>query len=131
MLNNSRMALSLNGIILILQGIFFIIFANEITISMFPFSENNEQALDIGISLRYSMGSGSIFIGLLLFLCRSTPRSAAKKLLLGSSLGFMLLLFTLMYLFFFRNVLVPIPIFIIYIFLSFFSLYVSTRKFQD
>ena len=131
MLNNSRLALSLNGIILILQGIFFIIFANEITISMFPFSENNEQALNLGISLRYSMGSGSIFIGLLLFLCRSTPRSTAKKLLLGSSLGFMLLLFTLIYLFFFRNVLIPIPIFIIYIFLSFFSLYVSTRKFQD
>ena len=131
MLNNSRLALSLNGIILILQGIFFIIFANEITISMFPFSENNEQALNIGVSLRYSMGSGSIFIGLLLFLCRSTPRTTAKKLLLGSALGFMLLLFTLIYLFFFRNVLIPIPIFIIYIFLSFFSLYVSTRKFQD
>ena len=131
MLNNSRLALSLNGIILILQGIFFIIFANEITISMFPFSENNEQALNIGVSLRYSMGSGSIFIGLLLFLCRSTPRSAAKKLLQGSAIGFLLILFTLIYLYIFRNVLVPIPIFIIFTFLSLFSLYVSTRKFQD
>ena len=131
MLNNSRMALSLNGVILILQGIFFIIFANEITISMFPFSENNEQALDIGVSLRYSMGSGSIFIGLLLFLCRSTPRSAAKKLLQGSAIGFLLILFTLIYLYIFRNVLVPVPVFIIFTFLSFFSLYVSTRKFQD
>ena len=131
MLNNSRMTLSLNGIILILQGIFFIIFANEITISMFPFSENNEQALNIGVSLRYSMGSGSIFIGLLLFLCRSTPRSAAKKLLQGSAIGFLLILFTLIYLYIFRNVLVPIPIFIIFTFLSLFSLYVSTRKFQD
>ncbi len=131
MLNNSRLALSLNGIILILQGIFFIIFANEITISMFPFSENNEQALNIGVSLRYSMGSGSIFIGLLLFLCRSTPRSAAKKLLQGSAIGFLLILFTLIYLYIFRNVLVPVPVFIIFTFLSFFSLYVSTRKFQD
>ena len=131
MLNNSRLALSLNGIILILQGIFFIIFANEITISMFPFSENNEQALDVGINLRYSMGSGSIFIGLLLFLCRSTPRSAAKKLLQGSAIGFLLILFTLIYLYIFRNVLVPIPVFIIFTFLSLFSLYVSTRKFQD
>ena len=131
MLNNSRLALSLNGIILILQGIFFIIFANEITISMFPFSENNEQALNLGISLRYSMGSGSIFIGLLLFLCRSTPRSAAKKLLQGSAIGFLLILFTLIYLYIFRNVLVPIPVFIIFTFLSLFSLYVSTRKFQD
>ncbi len=131
MLNNSRLALSLNGIILILQGIFFIIFANEITISMFPFSENNEQALNIGVSLRYSMGSGSIFIGLLLFLCRSTPRSAAKKLLQGSAIGFLLILFTLIYLYIFRNVLVPIPVFIIFTFLSLFSLYVSTRKFQD
>ncbi len=131
MLNNSRLALSLNGIILILHGIFFIIFANEITISMFPFSENNEQALNIGVSLRYSMGSGSIFIGLLLFLCRSTPRSAAKKLLQGSAIGFLLILFTLIYLYIFRNVLVPIPVFIIFTFLSLFSLYVSTRKFQD
>ena len=131
MLNNSRLALSLNGLILILQGIFFIIFANEITISMFPFSENNEQALNIGVSLRYSMGSGSIFIGLLLFLCRSTPRSAAKKLLQGSAIGFLLILFTLIYLYIFRNVLVPIPVFIIFTFLSLFSLYVSTRKFQD
>ena len=131
MLNNSRLALSLNGIILILQGIFFIIFANEITISMFPFSENNEQALNIGVSLRYSMGSGSIFIGLLLFLCRSTPRSAAKKLLQGSAIGFLLILCTLIYLYIFRNVLVPIPVFIIFTFLSLFSLYVSTRKFQD
>ena len=131
MLNNSRLALSLNGIILILQGIFFIIFANEITINMFPFSENNEQALNIGVSLRYSMGSGSIFIGLLLFLCRSTPRSAAKKLLQGSAIGFLLILFTLIYLYIFRNVLVPIPVFIIFTFISLFSLYVSTRKFQD
>ena len=131
MLNNSRLALSLNGIILILQGIFFIIFANEITISMFPFSENNEQALNLGISLIYSMGSGSIFIGLLLFLCRSTPRSAAKKLLQGSAIGFLLILFTLIYLYIFRNVLVPIPVFIIFTFISLFSLYVSTRKFQD
>ena len=45
-LNNSRLILSLNGIIMIIQGISFIIFANEITISMFPFSENNVQVLN-------------------------------------------------------------------------------------
>ena len=42
MFNNSRLALSLNGLILIVQGICFIIFANQITITMFPFSENND-----------------------------------------------------------------------------------------
>ena len=131
MLNNSRLALSLNGLILIVQGICFVIFANEITIAMFPFSENNEQALNLGISLRYSMGSGSIFIGLLLFMCRSTPRSVAQKLLLGSSLGFMLLLITLIYLYIIRNVLVPIPVLFVFSFLSIFSLYVSTRRYQD
>ena len=131
MFNNSRLALSLNGLILIVQGISFIIFANQITITMFPFSENNEQALHLGVSLRYSMGCGSIFIGLLLFMCRSTPRSVAQKLLLGSSLGFMLLLINLIYLYTVRNVLVPIPVLIVFSFLSFFSLYVSTRKYQD
>ena len=131
MLNNSRLALSLNGLILIVQGICFVIFATEITVAMFPFSENNEQALNLGISLRYSMGSGSIFIGLLLYMCRSTPRSVAQKLLLGSSLGFMLLLITLIYLYIIRNVLVPIPVLFVFSFLSIFSLYVSTRRYQD
>ena len=131
MLNNSRLALSLNGLILIVQGICFFIFANEITLKMFPFSENNEQALNLGVSLRYSMGSGSIFIGLLLFMCRSTPRSVAQKLLLASSLGFMLLLITLIYLYIIRNVLVPIPVLFVFSFLSIFSLYVSTRRYQD
>ena len=131
MLNNSRLALSLNGLILIVQGICFVIFATEITVAMFPFSENNEQALNLGVSLRYSMGSGSIFIGLLLFMARSTPRSVAQKLLLGSSLGFMLLLITLIYLYIIRNVLVPIPVLFVFSFLSIFSLYVSTRRYQD
>ena len=131
MLNNSRLALSLNGLILIIQGICFVVFATEITVAMFPFSENNEQALNLGISLRYSMGSGSIFIGLLLFMARSTPRSVAQKLLLGSSLGFMLLLITLIYLYIIRNVLVPIPVLFVFSFLSIFSLYVSTRRYQD
>jgi len=68
---------------------------------------------------------------LLLFICRATPRSVAQKLLLGSSLGFMLLLINLIYLYTVRNVLVPIPVLIVFSFLSFFSLYVSTRKYQD
>ena len=130
-LNNSRLILSLNGIIMIIQGISFIIFANEITISMFPFSENNVQALELGVSLRYSMGSGSIFIGLLLFLCRGTTRSAAQKLLLGSGIGFLLLMITLLYILFVRNVMVPVPVLLVFFILSLLSLYVSTRKFQE
>ena len=77
------------------------------------------------------MGSGSIFIGLLLFLCRGTTRSAAQKLLLGSGIGFLLLMITLLYILFVRNVMVPVPVLLVFFILSTLSLYVSTRKFQE
>ena len=55
---------------------------------MFPFSKNNPEALELGISLRYAMASGLFFLGMLLFICRGVTRSAAQRLLFCCGLGF-------------------------------------------
>ncbi len=59
MLRSSRTILALNGVIMILMGLAFIIFAKKITITMFPITITNLEALEVGIVSRYLMGAGS------------------------------------------------------------------------
>ena len=123
--------LALIGIIMMLESIGFIFFAVEITEIMFPFSKNNPEALSLGISLRYAMASGVFFLGMLLFLCRGVPKSAAQRLLFCCGLGFAIVLLNLTYLNFFRDVNVSIIIYALHIILVILSFYVSSRKFQE
>ena len=123
--------LALIGIIMMLESIGFIIFAVEITEIMFPFSKNNLEALSLGISLRYAMASGVFFLGMLLFLCRGVPKSAAQRLLFCCGLGFSIVLLNLIYLNFFRDVNISVIIYTLHIILVLLSFYVSSRKFQE
>ena len=123
--------LALIGIIMMLESIGFIFFAVEITETMFPFSKNNPEALSLGISLRYAMASGVFFLGMLLFLCRGVPKSAAQRLLFCCGLGFSIVLLNLIYLNFFREVNISIIIYAIHITLVILSFFVSSRKFQE
>ena len=116
---------------MILESISFVVFAKEITVIMFPFSTDNPEALELGISLRYAMASGLFFLGMLLFLCRGVPRSAAQRLLFCCGLGFSIVLLSLTYLTFFRDVNISKIIYIIHIILVLLSFYVSSRKFQE
>ena len=68
MLHSSRTILALNGIVMILMGLVFIIFPEKVTIIMFPDIISNPEALEIGITLRYLMGAGSIMVGIILYL---------------------------------------------------------------
>lgn len=131
MLNNSRFTLALIGIIIILESLGFVIFAKEITLSMFPFSNNNPEALELGISLRYAMASGLFFLGMLLFLCRSVTRSAAQRLLFCCGLGFLIVLVSLTYLTFVRDVNISKIIYVVHFILAVLAFYVSSRKFQE
>ena len=131
MFNNSRFMLALIGIIMMLESIGFIFFAVEITEIMFPFSKNNAEALSLGISLRYAMASGVFFLGMLLFLCRGVPKSAAQRLLFCCGLGFSIVLLNLIYLNFFRDVNISVIIYILHIILAILSFYVSSRRFQE
>jgi hypothetical protein len=123
--------LALIGIIMMLESIGFIFFAVEITETMFPFTKNNPEALSLGISLRYAMASGVFFLGMLLFLSRGVPKSAAQRLLFCCGLGFTIVLTNLIYLNFFRDVNVSIIIYTLHIILIILSFYVSSRKFQE
>ena len=131
MFNNSRFMLALIGIIMMLESIGFIFFAVEITEIMFPFSKNNPEALSLGISLRYAMASGVFFLGMLLFLCRGVPKSAAQRLLFCCGLGFSIVLLSLIYLNYFRDVSISIVIYALHIVLVILSFFVSSRKFQE
>ena len=131
MLNNSRFTLALIGFIIILESLAFVIFAKEITLTMFPFSKNNPEALELGISLRYAMASGLFFLGMLLFLCRGVTRSAAQRLLFSCGLGFLLVLVSLTYLTFVRDVNISKIIYFVHFILAVLAFYVSSRKFQE
>ena len=131
MFNNSRFTLAIIGFILMLESFAFVVFAQQITEIMFPFSKNNPEALELGISLRYAMASGLFFLGILLFICRGVTKSAAQKILFSSGLGFVIVVLSLTYLAFVRDVNISKIIFIVHILLAILSFYVSSRKFQE
>ena len=131
MFNNSRFTLAFIGIIMMLESIGFAFFAKEITEIMFPFAKTNPEALNLGISLRYAMASGVFFLGMLLFLCRGVPRSAAQRILFCCGLGFLIVLLNLIYLNFFRDVNISKIIYAIHFLLVILAFYVSSRKFQE
>ena len=131
MFNNSRFTLALIGIVMMLESIGFVIFAKEITQIMFPFVKNYPEALSLGVSLRYVMASGIFFLGMLLYLCRGVPKSAAQRLLFCCGSGFLIVLLNLIYLNYFRDVSISIVIYALHIVLVILSFFVSSRRFQE
>ena len=87
-MGKSRTVLALNGIIMMLIGLCFFYFNNQINTAMFPGINENKLAFEVASILRYIMGSGIFTIGIILYLARVSVRSAAQRLLLGSSIGF-------------------------------------------
>ena len=131
MLHRSRSILAFNGILLIFTGVSFIIFAEEITIFMFPKIIINSEAIDVGVTLRYLMGSGIITIGIILYLARISVKSAAQRILLGSSLGFFIIFCTSLFIYISGKSNFPIAGLLLFFYLSLISFYVATRKFQE
>ena len=131
-MGNSRTVLALNGIVMMMIGLCFVFFNHQINIAMFPGIKENELAFEVATTLRYIMGSGIFTIGIILFLARVSVRSGAQRLLLGSSIGFLLIFLTTLFVKY-KFVSVDIPIVGIAIFpiLSLLSFYVSTRPYQE
>ena len=131
-MGNSRLILSINGLIMMIIGACFFLLNKKITLAMFPGIYENVQALEVAMILRYLMGSGIFTIGLILFLARTSVKSGAKKLLLGSSIGFFIIFLTATFVVYsFDYVNIPIVGIIIFPILSLISLYVSTRPYQE
>ena len=130
-LRRSRTILALNGIIMIIIGIFFFIYPEKITLIMFPKIISNPEALETGVVLRYLMGAGHLAIGIILYLARISIKSGAQRLLLGSGIGFMIIFTTALFIIVKYKAGIPVVALSIYPLLGILSLYVSTRKFQD
>ena len=131
MLHSSRTILALNGLVMIILGLSFFIFAEKMTFLMFPKTITNPEALEVGVTLRYIMGAGSITTGIILFLSRISLRSGAQRILLGSGIGFFIIFGTALFVYLSERANVPILALIIFPILGLLSLYVSTRMFQE
>lgn len=130
-MRNSRLALALNGIIMILLGMAFWFRPEFFTLAMFPEAINNHEALNLGIALRKNMGVGCVFIGMLLFWCQTSSRTTAQRLLLGSGFGFALMVAGLLEVRLTRQADVPIAIILAFTLMSLHSFFVATRRYQE
>ena len=74
----SKGFLTVAGLVMMLQGILFLIFSQDLTKLMFPYA--SEEGVRIGMLLREIMAGGSFFIGILLFSSRTNTSSAAKRM---------------------------------------------------
>jgi hypothetical protein len=130
-MRNSRLALALNGVIMILLGMAFWFRPEFFTLAMFPEAVNNDEALNLGIALRKNMGVGCVFIGMLLFWCQTSSRTTAQRLLLGSGFGFALMVAGLLEVRLTRQADVPILIILAFTLMSLHSFFVATRRYQE
>ena len=116
---------------MMLLGIAFWFFPELITFAMFPNISENEQAINLGIAHSKIMGVGVIFIGMLLFWCQTSSKTTAQRLLFGSSFGFCLMVAGLLEVRFTGQANVPVIIILLFTFMSIYSLFVATRRYQE
>ena len=86
----AKITLTIIGLVMFVQGVFFYFYAIPITQNMFPTA--GPEALEVGRILREILAGGSMFIGIILFLARTNVTSAAKRILFGASIGFSVIL---------------------------------------
>ena len=116
---------------MMLLGIAFWFFPELFTLAMFPNISDNEQAINVGIALRKNMGVGCIFIGMLLFWCQTSSKTTAQRLVFVSSSGFGLMVAGLLEVRLTGQANVPVLIIILFAFMSIYSLFVATRRYQE
>ena len=131
MFHSSRAILALNGTLMMLLGGSFWLFPEFFTMSMFPDIADNQDAIDVGVTLRKSMGVGSAFIGLMLFSSQTSSKSIAQRLLFTSAIGFLLWVATLLHIRLSGEANVPLFIIGFFSFLCVLSLFVASRRFQE
>ena len=129
-MGNSRLVLAINGTIMIILGITFWLAPDFFSIAIFPNIEKNEEAFNVAIALRKNMGTGCVFIGILIFWCQNSPKFIAQKLLYCSGFGFFLLVAVLLEVRISGQAQVPIFILVFFVVMALSSIYVASRRFQ-
>ncbi len=87
-MGNSRLILAMNGILIVLLGLAFWGYPEFFTLAMFPEIAKHETALKAAMALQKNIGAGCVFIGVTFFMCQSSLRSTAQKLLFSCAFGF-------------------------------------------
>jgi len=116
---------------MVVLGGSFWLFPEFFTLSMFPDIAENQDAIDVGVALRKSMGVGSAFIGLILFSCQTSSKSIAQRLLFTCAIGFLLWIAALLHIRLSGEANVPLFIIGFFAFLCVLSLFVASRRFQE
>ena len=131
MLHSSRAILALNGTLMVILGGSFWVFPEFFTLSMFPDIADNQDAINVGVVLRKNMGAGCAFIGIILFACQSSSKSAAKRLLFSSAIGFLLMIVATLHIKLSGQADIPLFIVIFFSILCVLSMFVASRRFQE
>ena len=121
-----RGILFLSSLTMLILGLTFLFFPDFISMKIFP--QANEKEIRIATIHRELMGGGSLFIGILLMLAHRNVTSAAKRILLGASIGFYIFIFIQLKQMIFDENIIFWPVFIIFFILGTLSIYVSYFK---
>ena len=121
-----RGILFLSSLTMLILGVTFLLIPDFISMKIFP--QASEKEIRIATIHRELMGGGSLFIGILLLLAHRNVTSAAKRILLGTSIGFYIITIIQLKQMIFDKNLVFWPVFIIFFILGTLSLYVSYFK---
>jgi len=121
----SKGFLTVAGLVMMLQGVLFIIFSQNLTKLMFPYA--SAEGVRIGTLLRELMAGGSFFIGILLFSSRTNTSSAANRMLWTACFGFALILLQIK-LYILDGLDVPILPFLVSAGLALTALFVATSR---
>ena len=131
MMHSSRAMLALNGTLMTVLGGAFWLLPEFFTLTMFPHIEQNEAAMNVGVSLRKNMGVGCIFIGIILLSCQVSSKTTAKRLLYSSCFGFFLMFMALLQVRVSDQAEVPIFMLVFFFILMLLSLFVASRRYQE
>ena len=119
-------ALTVAGLIMMLQGILFFLFSEDLTQLMFP--NAHEDGIQIGMRLRELMARGSFFIGVLLFIARTNTFSAARRMLWAACFGFTLILLIQIKLYVINGVDIHMLPFLVFAGLALTAMFVATNQ---
>lgn len=121
-----RTLLTLSSFVMFLASLTFLIYPDYITLQIYP--DASEKEFQIAVIHRQMISGFCFFIGFLIFLARKNVSSAAKRILFGTSLGFLILAFFEIKFFLFDNVSIYWPITLTFFTLGILSFYVSYLK---
>jgi hypothetical protein len=121
-----RTLLTLSSFVMFVTSLTFLIYPDYITLQIYP--EASEIEFQIAVIHRQMISGFCFFIGILIFLARKNVSSAAKRILFGTSLGFLILAFFEIKFFLFDNISIYWPITVTFFTLGILSFYVSYLK---